>query len=157
MRWQQGFTLIELLIVVAIIGILANTILPALQDARDRSLDTKRIAEVDSVRKALEKYFLDYDEYPNDGVTDDEVNLSTLSSDLVPEYLQDIPLDPMHGDTAAGYKYCVTDDQESYHIRVHLNDDGNASTTDFCGYQSGDGAADACPSALTDDLCIDRI
>lgn len=153
---QRGFTLVELLIVIVIIGVLASFVLPALQSARDKAVDAKRISEADSVRKALEQYLNEYDEYPDDGIVDGEILLSALGPALAPEFMLEIPLDPVFGDTATGYKYCATDDLESYHLRIHLNDDGNASTSDYCGVQNGSDPTSACPSAAIDDLCSDR-
>lgn len=152
----RGFTLIELLVVIAIIGILASVIIPALNGARDKAMDARRIAEMDGIRKALEQYFFDYNEFPDDGVVDDEVNLSDIAADLVPEYIGEIPLDVIYGDSAEGYKYCVTDDLDSYHLRVHLTDDGDASTTPYCGIQRGNNATSSCPNANLDDLCSER-
>ena len=157
MRPKSGFTLIELLIVMAIIGVLVAVIAPALNSARDKAVDTKRVAEANAVMKALEQYLLDNDGYPDDGVSDNEVTLNTLSSALVPDFIDSIPPDPTYGFTTDGYMYCATDDLESYHLRVRLNDDGNASTTAFCGFQRGGDAASACPNAALDDLCLDRI
>lgn len=153
---QRGFTLVELLIVIVIIGVLAAVVLPAIQNARDKAVDAKRVGEADGVRKALEQYYNENDAYPDDSISNNEVLLSDLSGALVPEFILEIPLDPEFGDTATGYKYCVTDDLSSYHMRVHLNDDGNASTTDYCGIQRGSDAASACPNAALDDLCSDR-
>lgn len=54
---QKGFTLIELLVVIAIIGLLASVVLLALNSARQKSRDAKRLADVRQIASALELYF----------------------------------------------------------------------------------------------------
>jgi len=61
---QKGFTLIELLVVIAIIGLLASVVLLALNSARQKSRDAKRLADVRQVASALELYFNDNSRYP---------------------------------------------------------------------------------------------
>ncbi len=51
-----GFTLIELLVVVAIIGVLATTVLSSLQDSRAAARDARRFQEVRQLQTALELY-----------------------------------------------------------------------------------------------------
>src|SRR3954468_14399687 len=61
---QQGFTLIELLVVIAIIGLLASVVLLALNSARAKSRDAKRVADIRQMQSGLELFFNDCSSYP---------------------------------------------------------------------------------------------
>ena len=56
MRKQRGFTLIELLVVIAIIGLLSTLAVVALNNARMKSRDAKRVSDVKQIQTALELY-----------------------------------------------------------------------------------------------------
>ncbi|MGF1573335.1 MAG: prepilin-type N-terminal cleavage/methylation domain-containing protein [Sumerlaeia bacterium] len=60
----KGFTLIELLIVVAIIAILAAIAVPNFLEAQTRSKVSRTLADMRTVRTAIEVYALDYNKYP---------------------------------------------------------------------------------------------
>ncbi len=61
---QKGFTLIELLVVIAIIGLLSTLAVVALNSARQKARDSKRVADVKQIQTALELYFADKNGYP---------------------------------------------------------------------------------------------
>ena len=61
---KLGFTLIELLIVIAIIGLLSTLSVLALNQARIKSRDTKRVADVKQMMTALEMFYNDAGTYP---------------------------------------------------------------------------------------------
>ncbi|OGL78994.1 hypothetical protein A3J43_03810 [Candidatus Uhrbacteria bacterium RIFCSPHIGHO2_12_FULL_54_23] len=64
MRNKKGFTLIELLVVIAIIGLLATLAVVALNNARQKSRDAKRVADIKQIQTALELYYSDQNGYP---------------------------------------------------------------------------------------------
>lgn len=61
---RKGFTLIELLVVIAIIALLSTLAVVALNNAREKSRDAKRVSDIKQVQTALELYFADVTEYP---------------------------------------------------------------------------------------------
>lgn len=61
---KKGFTLIELLVVIAIIGLLSTLSILALNSARARARDAKRISDVKQIQTALEMYYNEMGDYP---------------------------------------------------------------------------------------------
>lgn len=64
-HFKRGFTLIELLVVISIIGLLASVVLIALNGARAKSRDAKRIADMNQMAKGLELYYNSFNYYPS--------------------------------------------------------------------------------------------
>lgn len=125
MKVRKGFTLIELLVVIAIIGILSTLAVIALNTARQKSRDAKRVSDIKQVQTALELYFADSgNKYPIQAVAIDlgEGNYVTLGSTngfgVAPCagtcYMGQVPADPQTSTThyiyqtdAAGTTYTL--------------------------------------------------
>lgn len=135
---NKGFTLIELLVVIAIIGLLASIVLVALTQTRSKARDTKRIADINQLRKALELYYLDYGVYPTTSAgSETEVALwDWLFASTMQPYIDPLPRDPRCPATGnpctvvpkMNYKYIVTDvsaPQQGFGILIPFANDGN--------------------------------
>jgi type IV pilus assembly protein PilA len=61
---QTGFTLIELLVIIAIIAFISALVFVYLANARVKSRDAKRVAEVKTMMTALEQFFSECGRYP---------------------------------------------------------------------------------------------
>lgn len=93
---RSGFTLIELLVVIAIIGLLSTLSIVALNQARARARDARRVADVKQIQTALEMYYNDMGKYPADA---DVVAGSKIASGSI-TYMDIIPKPPVPADYA---------------------------------------------------------
>lgn len=96
MKNQKGFTLIELLVVISIIGLLASVVLVALNGARQKSRDAKRVSDMNQMAKAMELFFDDYKSYPTAGGAARVLDRVVY---LTPTYLSRLPVSPTPADS----------------------------------------------------------
>lgn len=138
---EQGFTLVELIVVMAIIGAIAGLLLVNFQNARVRSRDAVRKADLRSIKQALQLYYNDNQSFPGDnsGViagcgsngttscTDDFVSGGNV-------YMSSLPKDPVNsGNYVYDYQSSSSD---SYLLSVHLenaSDEDIQKSQDRCG------------------------
>jgi len=120
---SRGFTLIELLVVIAIIGILATIAVVALQNARAKARDARRVADVKQMQTALELFFNDKQRYP----TADEFGVGSIFSTSTlgtTTYMAMIPTPPTPADgpcsSTNAYTYGASADGNSYTISYCL-------------------------------------
>lgn len=113
---KKGFTLIELLVVIAIIGVLSTIILISVDVARARARDANRVAQVRQMQTALELYYTDHNQYPEDGCAagGHSPGCGCISFSYTAEllhnggYLGDVPEDPQHPSPCYQYQQNYT-------------------------------------------------
>ena len=125
-KQRKGFTLIELLVVLAIIGLLSTLAVVSLNNAREKSRDSKRLSDIKQVQTALELYFSDVGKYPvaASAVVLGSANAVTLSSTngwaasgAGTTYMARVPANP----TPNGADYSYTSaDGSTYAITFNL-------------------------------------
>jgi prepilin-type N-terminal cleavage/methylation domain-containing protein len=98
---KKGFTLIELLVVIAIIGLLSTMAVVALNNARTKSRDAKRISDIKQIQTALEMYFTDHNNYPG-GVT----WVNTMGQLKTEGFFAQVPQNPTPNGRAYAYEVC---------------------------------------------------
>lgn len=127
---QAGFTLIELLVVIAIIGLLSTLAVVALNNARMKSRDARRVSDIKQIQTALELYYNDVNLYPIEttavllGVTADKTISSgggIAAAGSGTTYMNAIPSNPTPVDATGGTGYMYhSADGSAYSITYYL-------------------------------------
>lgn len=102
---SRGFTLLEILVAIAIIGILASVMLASFNTAQEKTQDTRRITELDQLKKALELYHIDHGHYPRESEgANGRIGEGAGVDEMLAPYMTKIPADPA-GPGHANYYY----------------------------------------------------
>ena len=130
-RGQDGFTLIEIMVVILIIGLLALMVVPRLRGVADRAKRTKAQADIQELKQALDRYYLDNGAYPtSDQGLQALVNPPTAgrvaSNYEQGGYIEKLPSDPW------GNQYFYQSDGSSYALKS-FGPDGVQSADDIDG------------------------
>ena len=130
-RGQDGFTLIEIMVVILIIGLLALMVVPRLRGVADRAKRTKAQADIQELKQALDRYYLDNGSYPtSDQGLQALVNPPTAgrvaSNYEQGGYIEKLPNDPW------GNQYFYQSDGSTYALKS-FGPDGVQSADDIDG------------------------
>lgn len=132
-NYKKAYTLIEMLMVVAIIGVLASSILVGLSGTRAKARDSRRITDLKSVQTALELYYGKYNSYPsNIGNWDDLTTI--LTSEETGIQVNKIPKDPLSG---SGKMYLYASDGQTYVLGAQMETKDQSLDDDLDGQQLG--------------------
>jgi len=120
MKKQKGFTLIELLVVIAIIGLLSTLAVVALNNAREKARDARRVSDVKQIQTALELFYNDENGYPDGATAGETVAAGTAIIGTVSTvtYMSSVPTNPLPGGIT--YVYAMQSSGASYTIGYSL-------------------------------------
>jgi len=142
-----GFTLVEVAVVITIIALLAAFSIPQLSRMRANARDTRRIADLRTIRNALNMYYATYGYYPKvtdwatSGPTDwdNGTKWAQLQTTLSP-YLGGgtLPVDPLNTgstgpwyDNNYHYDYGAYTDGSEYDLMCQLEGKNNENTCKY--------------------------
>jgi prepilin-type N-terminal cleavage/methylation domain-containing protein len=125
---RAGFSLMELIIVLLILVTIAGIALPRLGSATERAYDMRRMADLNTIQKALELYHADNGTYPVvSGWSGDAPSYGGhgyTSTDpyipgLIPDYLEMLPKDPDTAYPVSGKGYLYKSNGTNYKVLAH--------------------------------------
>ncbi len=149
----RGFTLIELMVVIAIIAVLTSIISVSIASSKQKSRDSKRVADVKLIQLALSQYYNDNGMYP--------LNIYAASGaapggGLAPTYLPVVPIDPQGGTGSCSAATANSSGTGCYRYTPYTTSSSgicsNSSSNLPIIYHIGAGFEDTSSSALSQDI-----
>jgi len=127
---NRGFTLIELLVVIAIIGLLASIVIASLGSVQGKARDARRMADINSIQKALTIYMSDEGTYPIQTSSSTLTATSTAGALLISSgAISQIPADPL----TYSYDYSSNASGSTYTLEFCLETDTIEGYAEGCG------------------------
>lgn len=144
MKFSKAFTLIELLIAIAIISLLAGVVVMGTNSMREKARDSKRKAQLLSIKVALDKYYGIHGKYPQAGTCAYGSNCyvySTAGSNWIPALAAEagsLPVDPIN---VGGAPWAVASNNYTY---AYGNVSVDGQQYDLTGRLENKGDPDRC-------------
>ena len=136
---KGGFTLVELLVVIAIIALLSTLSVVALNSARTKARDARRLSDIRQIRTALEMYFDSNMAYPDPTASTTlgtgtmacltSTGWTTTAGCTGTIFMQKVPTDPIPG--TYSYTYNVGVSNDTYTIAYNLENGGPKTATPY--------------------------
>ena len=145
---KKAFTLVELLVVIAIIGILSTLSVVALNSARAKARDARRLSDIKQIRTALDMYYDSAGIYPTSLIPGSHLSYNGL------DFLAKVPDDPL---SSQHYIYAQTENGQNYTIDFTLEtksagyEPGNYQATPYAIVAGGSGGVFQCGDLLAYD------
>ena len=145
---KKAFTLVELLVVIAIIGILSTLSVVALNSARAKARDARRLSDIKQIRTALDMYYDSAGIYPTSLIPGSPLSYNGL------DFLAKVPDDPL---SSQHYIYTQTENGQNYTIDFTLEtksagyEPGNYQATPYAIVAGGGGGVFQCGDLLAYD------
>lgn len=130
---SAGFTIVELLIVIVVIGVLASLVLVAFNGVTGRANEAHKLADVDTVKKFLEQYYVLNGHYVrNDYFVNGNANSALTSGPLVglpPEALRGPKASSTTVSSWGQFSGNVSDDSREYAIKTYRSDNTDCNNS----------------------------